>query len=222
MEKDFHVRSVTRGNEVPHSESGDPKPETSLKKREEGDQTAKKITVPAVLPIKPIDPDSFLRRRAMKFCEEALEIQRVGDLQKALATYKQSIKILPTAEAHCYLGWALSQLGRFDLAIQECHRAIRLDPTFGNSYNDIGSYLVRKGQWQEGIHWFERAKKIEKYESPHFPYINLGRLYQSKGNTFRALREFKAALKFVPFDSSVRESIRKMEEEMKNTFPLPF
>jgi Tfp pilus assembly protein PilF len=160
------------------------------------------------------DEQSFRRRRAIELCEEALETQRSGNVQKAITIYKNSLKILPTAEAHCFYGWALSQLGRLDLAIQECHKAIRLNPGFGNSYNDIGSYHVRKGLWRDAIHWFERAKKIPDYESPHFPFINLGRLYAAQGSSFRALREFKQALKFAPSDQQLKDAIQKIEREI--------
>ena len=165
------------------------------------------------------DEHSFLRRRALELCDEALSLQRAGNLQKALTRYKASLKVTPTAEAHCFYGWALSQLGRLDLAIAECLKAIRLDPEFGNPYNDIGSYHVRKGMWRDAIEWFERAKRIPKYESPHFPFINLGRLYASQGASFRALREFRQALKFVPDDKSVRESVEKIEREILRGTP---
>ena len=33
-----------------------------------------------------------------------------------------------------FLGWTYSMMGRTDEAIEECHRAIEVDPTFGNPY----------------------------------------------------------------------------------------
>ena len=53
--------------------------------------------------------------------------------------------LYPTAEAHTFLGWVYSFQSRYDEAIAECLEAIRVDETLGNPYNDIGSYLLAKG-----------------------------------------------------------------------------
>ena len=53
----------------------------------------------------------------------------------------------------------------------------QVDQTFGNPYNDIGSYLVKKGEFDEAIEWLEKAKTAPRYEPRHFPYMNLGRIY---------------------------------------------
>ncbi|NIO09761.1 MAG: tetratricopeptide repeat protein, partial [Deltaproteobacteria bacterium] len=45
----------------------------------------------------------------------------------------------PTAEAYTFLGWTYSFMGQLNEAIEECQRAITLDPDFGNPYNDIGA-----------------------------------------------------------------------------------
>jgi Tfp pilus assembly protein PilF len=85
-------------------------------------------------------------------------------------------------------------LGRIDEAIEECKNAIAMDPTFGNPYNDIGSYLVTRGKLDDAIEWLEKAETALRYEPRHFPYMNLGRIYAQKGMVLRAIREFEAAL----------------------------
>ena len=87
----------------------------------------------------------------------------------------------PTAEAYTFRGWAYQSFGRTDDAIEECKRAIQVDPDFGNPYNDIGAYLIAKGELDEAIEWLEKAKLAPKYEPRHFPFMNLGRLYAQKG-----------------------------------------
>jgi len=84
--------------------------------------------------------------------------------------------------------------GRLDEAIDECKKAIAVDQTFGNRYNDIGSYLVNKGKLDEAIEWLEKAKTAPRYEPRHFPYMNQGRIYAQKGMVLRAIQEFEAAL----------------------------
>ena len=107
------------------------------------------------------------RSRALRILEKAYEKQRSGDLDTAVNLYKASLDETPTAEAHTYLGWTYSFQGRFDDAINECKKAIIVDPDFGNPYNDIGSYLIQKGQLEKAIPWLEMAKKAQRYEPRH-------------------------------------------------------
>ena len=125
-----------------------------------------------------------------------------GEFDHAIALYTKSLGLYPTAEAYTFRGWAYSFLGRVDEAIEECRRAIAVDPDFGNPYNDIGSYLVMKGQPDEAVEWLEKAKLAVRYEPRHFPCMNLGRIFAKKGMVLRAIQEFEAALEFQPGEPS--------------------
>ena len=131
--------------------------------------------------------------RALRLLERAYERQRAGDLDAAVKLYQASIDERPTAEAHTYLGWTYSYMGRFDDAIEQCKVAILVDPEFGNPYNDIGSYLIQKGDLDKAIPWLEMAKKAPRYEPRHFPYLNLFRVYIKQGRLDAAQREFEQA-----------------------------
>jgi len=72
----------------------------------------------------------------------AYELQMTGDYQQAIEAYSRSIAAFPTAEAYTFRGWTYSFLGDYEHAIQDCRQAIRVDPDFGNPYNDIGAYLI--------------------------------------------------------------------------------
>lgn len=134
--------------------------------------------------------------RALRLFEKAYERQSSGDLDTAVDLYKASIAETPTAEAHTYLGWTYSFQGKYDEAISECKRAITVDPQFGNPYNDIGSYLIQMGQHDKAIPWLQMAKKAQRYEPRHFPYINLFRIYMKNGELDAAQREIEQA-KFI-------------------------
>lgn len=156
--------------------------------------------------IEPLNCD-FRKRRALEICAEAQALHVKGETARAIPIYAKSIRILPTAEAHAFLGWAYSAHSRFDLAIQECLQAITLDPDYGNPYNDIGSYYVSQGKLDESITWFERAKRATRYESRHFPYLNLGRVFAAKGMKLRAIREFEGALEIEPGEESCMKAL---------------
>ena len=116
-------------------------------------------------------------REAREHFERGYEEQMAGRIDAAIESYRRSIAIQPTAEAHTFLGWALSHQGRHEAAIAECRTAIAVDPTFGNPYNDIGAYLIELGREDEAVPWLERAKVAPRYEPRHFPYFNLARIY---------------------------------------------
>lgn len=121
-----------------------------------------------------------------------------GELDEAIALYRKSIAHRPTAPGHTYLGWAFAHQGRLDEAIVECEKAIRLDPDYGNPWNDIGSYLMAKGELDRAIPYLKRAMQATRYCCPHFPHLNLGRLYARQGKFREAKREFERVLELVP------------------------
>ncbi len=131
---------------------------------------------------------------AWNLFQQAYECQMKGKLDDAVQLYQNSIDLFPTAEAYTFLGWTYSFVGQLDDAIEECHRAIRTDPDFGNPYNDIGAYLIEMNRLDEAIPWLERATKAKRYESPAFPHMNLGRVYERKSDWARAIESYKTAV----------------------------
>jgi Tfp pilus assembly protein PilF len=147
---------------------------------------------------------------ASELLRKAYEKQMKGELQEAEQLYKRSIEAYPTAEAYTFLGWTYSFMGRVDDAIAECRRAIETDPTFGNPYNDIGAYLMQKGEIDEAIPWFERALQAPRYESYCFPHTNLGRAYEAKRDWARARDEFRKAIEQRPDYIPARQGLARI------------
>ena len=137
-----------------------------------------------------------------------------GELGRAIELYSASIEVCPTAEAHTFRGWAYSALGRIDEAIAECHEAIAVDPSFGNPYNDIGSYLMRLGRLDEAVPWLQKAKRAERYEPRHFPFLNLARLYAQRGEISAAIEELHGALDHHPDDLGARLMLRELTRQL--------
>ena len=57
---------------------------------------------------------------AIRLFEQAYRHQMKKELDEAVELYKKSIETYPTAEAHTFLGWTYSWMGRIDDAIAEC------------------------------------------------------------------------------------------------------
>jgi len=148
---------------------------------------------------------------AQELFQQAYELQREKQYEQAINLYKQSIEAYPTAEAHTFLGWTYSFQERLDEAIEECHRAIEVDPDFGNPYNDIGVYLMQQGRFDEALSWLEKAKQAPRYEPRHFPYLNTGRIYMARGEWLKALKEFEKAVELMPNDAGARQVLAELQ-----------
>ena len=144
------------------------------------------------------------------FFQEGYRHQMNGDLEAAVENYLRSIDFCPTAEAHTFLGWAYSFQGKIDDAIRECETAIQIDPDFGNPYNDIGVYLMEKGEYDEAIPWLTKAMEAKRYEPRHYPHINLGRVYAKMGKVQEAIAEIRNALKLEPNHQGARRELHRL------------
>ena len=111
---------------------------------------------------------------ALEYFERAYARQRNGELEEAIELYKKSIAILPTAVAHTFLGWTYSFQSRYDDAIAECHRAIAIDPDFGNPYNDIGAYLIEKGTTRRSDPVARKSHRCSSLRKLLFPALQPG------------------------------------------------
>ncbi|MFO7447341.1 MAG: tetratricopeptide repeat protein [Ignavibacteriaceae bacterium] len=142
--------------------------------------------------------------------EIAHRLHLKGKIEDAIAAYKISIELHPTAKAHTFLGWAYSLQGRYEEAINECYKAIELDPQFGNPYNDVGSYLIRLDRHDDAIEWLERAIEAEDYEPRHYPFYNLGMVYEKRGDWFTAMKYYNEALELNPEYETAQTAVLRL------------
>ena len=144
------------------------------------------------------------------FFQEGYRHQMSGDLDAAVESYRRSIELYPTAEAHTFLGWAYSFQGKIDDAIRECEVAIQIDPDFGNPYNDIGVYLMEKGEHEGAIPWLLKAMQAKRYEPRHYPHINMARVCAKKGKIDEAIAELRKALQLDANHLGARRELHRL------------
>lgn len=152
---------------------------------------------------------------AWDLLKEAHEYQMGGDFDMAVQLYKRSLDLHPTAEAYTFLGWTYHFQGKVEEAIAECKKAIQVDPEFGNPYNDIGAYLLEKGEYDAALPWLERALQSRRYESYHYPHYNLGRVYMAKEMYGKARYHLDHALKLSPDYALAREALEKLRRKLQ-------
>ncbi|MBI4404749.1 MAG: hypothetical protein HY537_11335 [Deltaproteobacteria bacterium] len=151
-------------------------------------------------------------RRAQIMLEKGLEAVLKGKYKRARERFKQSVEFHRTADALTYWAWMEHALGNTAMAILLCHKAIDVDPDFGNPYNDIGSYLIAMGKWDEAIPWLEKAAAAPRYQPRQFPHMNLGKVYLAKSMPRKALHEFQKALTFSPDNQQLKRLVETVEK----------
>ena len=154
------------------------------------------------------------KRAAVELFNEAYDRQLAEDYEAAIRLYKKSIEVFPTAEAYTFLGWAYSFQGNYDLAIAECLAAIAVDAGFGNPYNDIGSYLIAKGNYYDCVRWFKLAIDAVRYEARAYPHFNLAHVYEKRGRLLEAARHYGLALREQPGYLQAYKALRKLQEKL--------
>lgn len=135
-----------------------------------------------------------VEKKAWDFFHQAYSLQMQGQLDDAIELYQKSIDLHPTAEAYTFQGWAHSFKKDFEKGMELCKKAIEVDPTFGNPYNDIGAYLIELGKPEEAIEWLEKAVEAKRYDCRFFAYYNLGRIMEQTWNWDEAKICYKKAL----------------------------
>lgn len=133
------------------------------------------------------------QKKAQRLFYQAYDAQLANDFPEAIRLYQASINVYPTAESHTFLGWAYSFVGELELAITHCEEAIVLDPEFGNSYNDIGAYLIALGKFEKAFPYLLKALNTARYRATHYAHFNLGRVYEHRGDFFNAYRQYRCA-----------------------------
>ena len=154
------------------------------------------------------------KREALDHFRLAYEAQMRRELDDAAELYKKSLELYPTAEAHTFLGWTYSFMEMTEEAIEECHRAIEVDPDFGNPYNDIGAYLIEKRDLDGAVKWLKLAMAAPRYLCYFYPHFNLGRIYEAKGRLFEAMKEYKAAIDLKPDYEIAVASFRRVQARL--------
>ena len=136
--------------------------------------------------------------------------QMEGDFATAIRDYKISIRIFPTCEAHTFLAWVDSFLKLYELAIEECQLAIKVDPDFGNPYNDIGVYLMELERPEEAIPWLRKAAAARRYDARVYAYFNLGRANERIGDLASAAEAYRAAIGVDPSYSQALHALQRL------------
>ncbi len=164
--------------------------------------------------------DLSLRAEADEYRALGEERQAQGDIEDAAAYYRMSLDLYPTAEAHVALGHALAARGSWNEAIAECEKALSLDPTLGNPFNDIGVYLEKLSGEKESkeerrllldsaMRYFDKAIAAPNYDCRHYPHFHRGHILEQRGRFTEARDAYLSALALEPDWEAARAAWRR-------------
>ena len=101
-----------------------------------------------------------------------------------------------TAEWHAQQAYELNEQGRHDEAIEECNKAIELDPNLALAYNNRGAAYLYKGQYDLVI--ADCNKAIELDPNLALAYNNRGGAYIEKGEYELGITDCNKAIELDP------------------------
>ena len=172
------------------------------------------LWVCAASPLRAEEPAEQERlHQAYRFWQQGYALHLLGEFDDAVLLFRKSLESQPTAEAHTFLGWSLSKLGRLQEAIAQCKKAITLDPDYGNPYNDIGVYFIDLGRPDEAIPWLKKAMGAKRYCCYEFPHFNLGRILLMQGRLVEAKHSFERALSYNPNYQPALKGLEYLREQ---------
>ena len=130
-------------------------------------------------------PDRELRPQRLDYLNEALALERQGDYDAALTSYRLALRDKP--DDHVVLqnmAIAYSKTGRLDDAIRAYRRALDVRPHLAGAHYGLAFLLIKKGdvggadrhltsfladppQGAEGEQWVEHARRtLDKLRNP--------------------------------------------------------
>ena len=126
-----------------------------------------------------------------------LTIQRNRDYISDIALWDDTVAKCPqNPRAHHNLGFALSQIGKFQEAIGQYEQALRLEPEYVEAHHNLGFALAQIGKIQEAIGQYEQALRLEPdYAKAH---NNLGVALSQAGRVAEGIAHYEQALRIKP------------------------
>lgn len=111
--------------------------------------------------------------------------------------YKKSLQIQENnAKFFSRLAATLSNLERYDEAIQASQKAIELDPNYVHGYNNLGNIYMSSKRYDEAIQCYKKATELDP--NYIYAYNNLGAIYSDLEKYDDAIQYYQKAIELDP------------------------
>ncbi|MBW4641511.1 MAG: TIGR03032 family protein [Goleter apudmare HA4340-LM2] len=139
----------------------------------------------------------FLTISARSLFEQGKQSAQQGDLQRAVASFSEAIRLQPDyIAAYNQLGNALQGLGRLEEAIAAYQRLLEINPNVAEAHCNLGAIWQMQGKTEEAIAAYQRAIQFK----PDFAlaHLNLGRLHANQQSWLAAAQCLQEAVQLQP------------------------
>lgn len=113
-----------------------------------------------VFPLQDEKNFTYLQRTARLYRIQGYELQRLGNIEGALALYQKAVELDPSYSiAYNDLGIIFESKGMIDRAEESYLRAVRADPTFLSAYSNLAVVYENKRDLEKAaFYWQKRAQ----------------------------------------------------------------
>lgn len=147
-------------------------------------------------PSDPVPPRS-LSSQALLHLRQGQEFYDTGDLNKAIAEWRETVRLTPTnAKAHHLLGLALGDHGARDEAIDMLQASLQLDPHNAMAHVHLARTLEANGETQEAVAAYRKALQLVPTSS--YIHDRLGHIFAAQGKHQAAADEWQQAIALDP------------------------
>lgn len=121
---------------------------------------------------------------------------RLGDLQRAVKLFNQSLALSPYPKTYVNRGNAFYYAGDYDKAAADYNKAIEIDPLLAEAYYGLGTVDNLLGEYDRALIALKKAVDLK----PELvqAYNNLGNVYNKLGNLKQALYNYNKAIDINP------------------------
>ena len=146
----------------------------------------------------------------------AHEPQRVGRASRHRCQFDEAIRLGPEeASPYADRSGVRIELGRLDAALEDCAKALEVDPEVSEVHHSLGLLLVRRGRHQEALAALERAVELAPQEA-RFAYVYAVALHDL-GEMDKSLRVLREAHEESPTDQGVLVGLVSYYRELGET-----
>ncbi len=129
--------------------------------------------------------------------------------KKGIYYASRLIDVTESAEGYIERGNLYIDLYELELAVEDCKKAIELDPEAYYAYNNLGCALLKLRRVKEAVIPLEQAIAMES-DRDHLPYLNLAECYVLLKEYDKALNAYREVLRMRPKAHNIKKEIVKV------------
>jgi len=125
------------------------------------------------------ESEEIRRKQAVIYFEQAHKHQMRREFADAILLYQRSIDTFPTAEAHTFLGWTYSMMGRYEEAIEQCEKAIVINEDFNGALFYMAQSFKEQGRQEKAFEGYLKTLLVCGLSEEKIP--NLRSIFNTSG-----------------------------------------